>query len=439
MTSPRQARAPSWRFGWCRGCLSRVLVAERGGSESAAILPVVCDTVVVVGEDRVLFAKNSDRDPNEAQFLEWHPSRSHAARAKVRCTWIEVPQVARTFAVLISRPFWMWGAEMGANECGVTIGNEAVFTTEPHASSGLTGMDLLRLALERAAGAAEAVEVLTELLERHGQGGGCGHEKRSFTYHNSFVIADPKGAFVLETAGAKWAVEQVARGVRTISNGLTIPGFAESHSDRLRTAVSRCRVRQRLTSIGARGDAGDLMSLMRSHGEDEWPRYSPINGAMAAPCMHAGGVLAASQTTASWVAELRSGEAVHWATATSAPCTSLFKPVRVEEPLDLGPTPTDRFDDRTIWWRHERLHRMVLRDPSRARFLAERDEVQRGWLVERPASAVAFAQADELLERWTDELGSLADRRPWWVRRYWHQRDSRGGVSYGPELAAKPR
>ena len=82
---------------------------------------------------------------------------------------------------------------------------------------------------------------------------------------------------------------------------------------------------------------------------------------------------------------------------------------------------------------------MVLRDPSRARFLAERDEVQRGWLVERPASAVAFAQADELLERWTDELGSLADRRPWWVRRYWHQRDSRGGVSYGPELAAKPR
>ena len=403
-------------------------------------MSAVCDTIVVVAEGRVLFAKNSDRDPNEGQALEWHPAADHAPGAVLRCTWIEIPQAAHTHAVLLSRPFWMWGAEIGANEHGVTIGNEAVFTTEAYASSGLTGMDLLRLALERSADAAEAVDVICELLARHGQGGGCGHEHRSFTYHNSFLIADPGGAFVLETAGARWAVERVDSGARTISNGLTIPGFAERHSDRVRTAVSQCRARRRLTSAGARADAGALMALLGSHGpggggsddpqglaERPPPHYSPLNGAMAAPCMHAGGALAASQTTASWVSELRGASHRHWATATAAPCTSLFKPVSVSEPVDLGPAPGDRYDPRTVWWRHERLHRAALRDPARASFIAERDRVQRQWLEHPPASADAFAEADELLERWTAEVGEPADVRPWWVRRYWRERDERAG------------
>lgn len=396
----------------------------------------MCDTVVVVEPGRVLFAKNSDRDPNEAQLLEWHPRRGHRAGDTLRCTWIEVPQVDRTHATLISRPFWMWGAEMGSNERGVTIGNEAVFTDQPYAATGLTGMDLLRLGLERGDSAEHALEVIVGLLGRFGQGGGCGHENRSFSYHSSFLIADAGGAFVLETAGSEWAVERVETGVRTISNGLTIPAFAQDHSDRLRTAVSRGRVRRELTARGARADPAALMALLASHGEHAWPRYSPINGAMAAPCMHAGGLLASSQTTASWVSELRDGEpGRHWATATSAPCLSLFKPVSVTEPLDLGPPPRDRFDERTLWWRSERLHRFAMRDPERVRFLPERDEVQRAWLAETPSPLTAFDEADRLVRHWSAELVRTVDRRPPWVRRYWRERDRRAELASRSSVA----
>ncbi|MCX5758574.1 MAG: C69 family dipeptidase, partial [Candidatus Hydrogenedentes bacterium] len=198
----------------------------------------MCDTVVVIRDGVIWFAKNSDRDPNEAQAIEWHPRRSHVRGERLACTWMDVPQAAETYAVAISRPFWMWGAEMGANEHSVVAGNEAVFTKQPYAPTGLTGMDLVRLALERSTTAQQACETIVALVETFGQGGGCGYENRAFTYHNSFLVADPQGAFVLETAGRAWAVEPVQE-VRGISNGLTIPGFAEKHSDRLYTCVSR--------------------------------------------------------------------------------------------------------------------------------------------------------------------------------------------------------
>ena len=252
----------------------------------------MCDTAVVVGSEGVLFAKNSDRDVNEAQILDWLPRAEHVPGQTLRCTWIEIPQVRETHAVLISRPFWMWGAEIGTNEHGVTIGNEAVFTRLPYAETGLLGMDLLRLGLERGADAREALEVIVRLLETHGQGGSCGLENRAFTYHNSFIIADPNCAFVLETAGRESAVEEV-RGARTISNRLTIGDFARANGDRLRARVSGARARRaRSTELASKAlGAADMMALLRDHGAGRrWPRYRFLNGAMSAPCVHAGGV-----------------------------------------------------------------------------------------------------------------------------------------------------
>jgi len=394
----------------------------------------MCDTIVRVEAGRVLFAKNSDRDPNEAQLIEWHPRRQYGEGEALSCTWISIPQVRETHAVLLSRPFWMWGAEMGANEHGVVIGNEAVFTNQPYAKTGLTGMDLLRLALERAVSAEEACNVMQELLARHGQGGGCGHENRSFTYHNSFLIADAAGAFVLETAGKQVAVERV-QGARSISNGLTIPGFRERYAKPLHGAVAGCVLRQTRTQLLARTAAslGDMMAILRDYGAGRTvPHYSWINGGMGAPCMHAGGLVAASQTTASWVAELRPDRVSHWVTATAIPSLSLFKPVAVEQPVAWGQSPTDHADDESLWWKHERLCRRVFRNPCEhlKELTVERDALEQRWLENPPSTADAFAAHHALLDNWLAKVPEKGvDTRPWYVRNYWGKRNRMAGLS----------
>lgn len=398
----------------------------------------MCDTMVTLSDHGVLFAKNSDRDPNEAQVVEFHAGGQHPS-GQVRVTHAEVPQVPRTYDVLISRPWWMWGAEIGANEHGVVIGNEAVFTRRVGRRDGvLLGMDLLRLALERARDRREAVEVIVGLLEEYGQGGSCSHEHPRFTYDNSFIVADAEGAVVLETAGRHHATEEVRR-ARSISNGLTIPDFAKHHADPVRGRVAQCAARRSRTQASAEGAAGplDLMAALRDHGGPQVPRYSPVNGALAAPCAHAGGVVTSTQSTASWVAA--PGEGRHWVTATSAPCTSIFKP------LAVGPVPTAEAppasadpirnvsDPRFLWWRHEQIHRRWLRDEGDfAAARATRGDLERSWV--QPGVNVGQAWIDaadweeSALAAVTRTDASGADRRPSWVRRLWRTWNQQAGV-----------
>ena len=375
----------------------------------------MCDTMVVLGPASVagatLFAKNSDRERNESQRLELHPERHHLAGSELRLTYVVVPQVARTRSCLISRPFWMWGAEMGANDAGVVIGNEAVHSViVPGETPALTGMDLVRLGLERSGSAAEAVEVMTALLERHGQGGDCGHLE-PFFYHNSFIVADPGEAFVLETVGRWWALQRVER-ARAISNVLSIgaedrtvsPGLlthAEAEGwcgadgrfdvaarlwdpERDETTRGRERCERAAALLAARGSqvaVADMMSVLRDHGAVA-SGWSPAEIVGRTICMHAGGGDRRSQSVGSMVSELRADTGVHWVTASSAPCLSLFKPVILAAGLpDQGPPPTDRCDDGSRWWRHERRHRAALNDYAVeiAAFSVVRDALERGF------------------------------------------------------------
>src|SRR4030095_2265270 len=183
-----------------------------------------CDTMVALGEaalhGRTLFAKNSDRPPGECQPLALVERARHRPGASVRCQYIEIPQVGETWRVLGSRPIWLWGFEHGVNEHGLAIGNETIFGREPAAASGLLGMDLVRLGLERASSAEQALQVLIDLIEAHGQGG-SGFREFDFPYDNSFLIADPKQAWILEAVGRTWAARR-CRATDAITNHITI-------------------------------------------------------------------------------------------------------------------------------------------------------------------------------------------------------------------------
>ena len=383
----------------------------------------MCDTFVVVKRDRVLFGKNSDRDPNEAQVLSWVPAKTHASGATLRCTWIDIPQAARTHAVVLSRPFWMWGAEMGANEHGVVIGNEAIFTRETLRDKGLLGMDLVRLGLDRAESASEAKDVICDLIATHGLGGRCGYDKPGFSYHNSFIVADAAGAWVIEASGDAVATRRVEQGVYAISNGITLNELSP-REDRIRPRVamaSRRRERVACLAESAAGASG-AMAVLRDHGDgNERPRYQRLNGAMSAPCMHAGGWLAASQTVGSFVADLDETASRFWTTGTAAPCLSAFRPVAINAPRDVG-QPTGSPDE-SLWWRFETVHRTLLSaSPATVRdYLVDRDRVQA--LILESDEAAAWNTADPWLEEWRRRLHGLSheDARPSWLRRYWRR------------------
>ncbi len=376
----------------------------------------MCDTLVALPAATIagstLFAKNSDRERNEAQALEILPAARHEPGASLQLTYIAIPQVARTHGCLISRPYWMWGAEMGANDRGVAIGNEAVHAVVPPSTvPALTGMDLVRLGLERGGSAAEAVEVMTALLERHGQGGDCGHLE-PFHYHNSFIVADPSEAYVLETVGRWWAVETVER-THTLSNILGVGrgasyspdvlaharaegwldadgggfDFADRFADMERDKTTRGferRARSVECLAARRGPlaVADMIGVLRDHGSAAArdARWTPETIEGRTICMHAGHGDRRSQTVASMVGDLRPQSSVFWLTGTSAPCLSIFKPVTFASGLpDQGPPPASIRDDRSQWWRGEAVRRQALRCyPEAASALAPvRDELER--------------------------------------------------------------
>ncbi|CAL8331213.1 unnamed protein product [Merluccius merluccius] len=335
-----------------------------------AAAPRSCDCFVSLPpgsrDDHVIFGKNSDRPRDEVQEVVCYPPASHPPGSSVECTYIQIPQAEHTHGVVLSRPAWLWGAEMGANDQGVCVGNEAIFTREPISDGeALLGMDLVRLGLERGASARAALAVITGLLEEHGQGGPCKETPEPFSYHNSFMLVDRNEAWVLETAGRLWVAQRVAEGVKNISNQLTIGTEISAEHPELR-AVAQAQgwwdgegefsfsqvfslenppVRMEMAKTRYRGGT----ALLQQHNGSVTAEVmmSILRDKPSGICMDSEGFC----TTSSMVSILPrdpSLPCIHFFTATPDPSRSIFKPFVFSEcmgPMQRVASPQYGLDD----------------------------------------------------------------------------------------------
>jgi len=337
----------------------------------------LCDTLVALGnsteDNSVIFGKNSDRPESEIQLITYAPRKQYSKGNELSCTYISIPQVSETAAIILSQPWWMWGAEMGVNEYGVAIGNEAVYTLEPLRSIGLLGMDLLRLGLERGKTAKEAMQVIITLLEEYGQGGGCAYNDPSWTYHNSYIIADPMEAYVLETADDWWIVEKI-RNVRSISNSISIRGKGDTRRKGIiQHAIERgyCKddekfdfavtfsgmpISDTLSPYSRGGKSALLLNNYKGKITPELMMEFLREHDTAGICMHGG-----FESTGSQVSHLRKNntKSIHWFTGSTLPCSSIYKPyifpVEGQKVLESG--PYSKISPEWFWIKHSKFIR----------------------------------------------------------------------------------
>ncbi len=371
----------------------------------------MCDTLCAPGPRGMVFAKNSDRPPGEVQ-IAWPFGRRASAGCTLRTQYVTIGDTG-AHATFLSCPTWLWGAEHGVNEYGVAIGNERVSTTHDAASAAprLIGMDLVRLGLERARSAAEAVEVLTGLLETIGQGG-IADAAHQAAYDSSFLIADPTDAFVLETAGSDYAVAPFAAGV-AISNRIMLEDFDRFRDPVQDTAFADVRLaasRRFLASTASGGlTPAATVGHLRDHGTGPWgapgtagpvhrpPTEAGADGRGVSVCMHVRGRVA---TTASMIAELSphlaEGAPLRVYVAAGSPCVSIYVPAFPRTAAGPPPFVPRELSGEELWHAAGALRQLVETDPDALPAIRE---------TLGPVEDELWAEADDVLldpSRWAE-------------------------------------
>ncbi len=393
----------------------------------------MCDTLCARGPGGMLFAKNSDRPPGEVQ-VAWPFGRRNSAGCSLRTQYLTIGDTG-AHAALLSCPTWLWGAEHGVNEFGVAIGNERVATTHEAAAAppALIGMDLVRLGLERARSAREAVDVMTELLASCGQGGiaDAAHQE---AYDSSFLVVDPSEAYVLETAGSDYAVVRSTGGT-AISNRLGIgtewtrasaavadrKDFSLFRDPAENTTFADVRLEASRRFL-ASAPAGQLTAAvtaahLRDHGGGPWGAPG-AGGAVQPPpirvgedfrgvtvCMH---VRELSVTAASMIAELPDGLSdgvpLRVYVAAGSPCVSIYVPAFPRTALGPPPFVPTELSSEDLWHAADALRQQVESVP---------DSLASIRAVLQPVEDELWWEADEVFERpeqWPSVAGAWGPR-----------------------------
>ena len=350
----------------------------------------MCDTIAVHGSltenGKNILMKNSDRPLGECQPLVFFPGENGK------------------YAVLGSKPYWIHGFEMGANEKGLFIGNEAEGSRCPaETEEGMLGMDMLRYALEHAASCREAIRVLTGLLSEHGQNANASRlfDRR---YENSYILCDKKEIWVMETAGREWAAREI-RDYTAVSNCYTIEtdydlcsenmeklvreqrwlhpsetiNFAKAYtlpaSRQRNTLPRRRRMMKLLTGILEKeGKVGfsDLQTIFRDHSEEEVnaPRFGAMTGNNISVCMHACSWDEAQTAASMYMSYEAETGILRFLWAPGTPCVSLYLPVGwiPGEELHLPALLSaggEFYSEESLWWTAERLSSLISIDEER--------------------------------------------------------------------------
>lgn len=275
----------------------------------------------------VIYGRNGLREPADDSAVSevHHYPASDGSSGSVKCDSTEIDGAA-TFSVILAKPAGVWGAESGSNEKGVCLG---LTFSEGHPVEGkLNATDLVRLGLERAASAAETIDVLTSLNGQHGPA-----EESKDAPKAAFVICDPNEAWLLNIVGSFWAAQKIS-GSLALKPGLSVGTQLDRCSDDLQS---------KLQAIGAWDGVGEL-NFAQAFGSDSsraWPGSEPSGeGSFGLVQMfetlRAAG--AEQNSLSSHVSVLSdSGLSCHWFTATPNPVESVYKPFIFTPGVKISP------------------------------------------------------------------------------------------------------